>query len=55
MTIEDNLGLHSRVEIIYVVDGYEASLIGENEETIETGFGESIFNALLDLDERLKK
>lgn len=53
-TLEDSLGLHSRVEIIYVVDGYQASLIKEDDTILFTAWGESIAGAVQNLNDAIK-
>lgn len=53
LNIERHLGLDARVEIIYVVDGYEATLEAITEAQIATGGGESIAAALRRLDDEL--
>lgn len=45
------LGLHTRLEIIYVVDGYEASIKTDRELTIASGIGNTIEAALNSLDQ----
>ncbi len=53
--IEIAVGLHQRVEVIYVVDGFQARLINEKEETIsESEVGGTVFSALKDLDYKLR-
>lgn len=51
--ISQKLGLHQRLNMIYVVTGFEVWLENEQEQTIEVGFGETIIAALEDLDQKL--
>lgn len=51
--IESKLGLHQRLQAIYVVTGYEVWLESEKDETIEVGFGDTLIAALEDLNGRL--
>jgi hypothetical protein len=53
--IEQCLGLHERVQIMYVVDGYQAELEAEDGYAgIDIKrYGKTIFDALLDLDVNL--
>jgi hypothetical protein len=48
--IEDYVGLHERIEIIYVVDGYEATLYTHYEDFVAQGWGSTIEEALGSLE-----
>lgn len=52
--LENKLGLHQRVEIIYVVDGYQASLVHESEITLAEAFGNTVQEAIRELDKQLR-
>lgn len=53
-SLEDRLGLHEDIKIIYVVDGYEAEMLTDDGQThVACGRGETIRAALDDLEKRL--
>jgi hypothetical protein len=52
--IERRLGLHESVGVIYVVDGYEAALVHENQTVIAEAKGETVEEALANLELLLK-
>ena len=50
--LDDKIGLHEEVRIIYVVDGYEAQfLIKDGDETLITAKGDTVIEALQELEE----
>jgi hypothetical protein len=52
--IDRNLQLHEKVEIVYTVDGFEATLVDEaTDVAYMTGTGETIRLAMEDLDLKL--
>ncbi len=56
--IEGALGLHQRVEIVYVVDGYQASIVNEEgySGTIaESSSRVSVYEALFELELKLRR
>lgn len=42
--------LHTRLEIMYVVDGYEVEIIAEDESVLRQASGDTIFLALEQLE-----
>lgn len=49
--LDDKIGLHEEVRIIYVVDGYEAQfLIHDGDETLITAKGDTVIEALQELE-----
>lgn len=48
--IEQALGLHQRLEVIYVVDGYTAKLVNEDETVTYEATEATIGEALVTLD-----
>lgn len=47
MTLEDILGLHEEIEIIYVVDGYEATLLtGDGARRVRTVKADTVLEAI---------
>lgn len=51
--LESKVQLHERVEIIYVVDGYEAVFLDrDGDRRVCLAWGETILQALLTLQER---
>jgi hypothetical protein len=52
--IERLLGLHEEIHIIYVVDRFESQFFTHDGETLyESGFGKTVRESLIDLDNRL--
>ena len=51
--IEPLLGLHQRLEVIYLVDKYQATLFLDDDRVIAEGNGTSVEQALTDLDTAL--
>lgn len=53
--LEERLGLHQRLEVIYVVDGFNAQLVNEDGYggTIAEAHGVTILEALENLNEKL--
>jgi len=53
-TLDAAVGLHEGVELIYVVDGYEASLTTHDGATVKaSAWGETIMDALVALGRTL--
>lgn len=52
--IERRLGLHESVGVIYVVDGFEAALVRENQTVIAEAKGATVEEALANLELALK-
>lgn len=49
--LDQALGLHEEISVVYVVDGFEASICHENDGTvIEMAQGETVHEALLNLE-----
>lgn len=53
--IESKIGLHQTLEVDYTVTGYLARIVNEKEETIIGSEGETIYDALENLDMKLEK
>ena len=54
--LHSSLGLHSRIEIIYIVDCYEATLYCDDDLHVEAiGTGDSIQDAIEDLELHLQR
>lgn len=52
--LEEKLGLHQEISVIYVVDGYCARLLSaDGTVTIEESHGDTIADAMADLDAKV--
>ena len=53
--LEDKVGLHEEVTVIYVVDGFEATLYGQDGGVRrDTHHGATLMEALLGLNKKVK-
>lgn len=48
--VQEVLGLHQTLEVIYIVDGYSASIINEKQKTIYEATGKTIHEAMANLE-----
>jgi hypothetical protein len=53
--LENKLGLHQYLQVIYVVDGYLASLNNEQDLQNTEAEGSTLIEALINLDLKLTK
>lgn len=44
-----DLGLHRHLRVLYMVDGYEATITDDNDQTLRTAFAPSMLDALVAL------
>lgn len=52
--IDRALGLHQRLEVLYVVDAYEAALLDEHEHEVASTHGGTVAGALANLNALLE-
>jgi hypothetical protein len=52
--LDQVLGLHQTIEIYYLVEGYEASLVNEDGKTLKEGHGKTVLEALGNLERALQ-